>query len=125
MKELSERKDIIINKANKVGATFIVAVKEYIKAGQQPHNTNNYKKLHEDPTTTNMKLLTYAKERFKKQKLINQKVAEGLKRNDSITLKSHLRPKIHKEGSTGRPVVSSVNFHTANISKYVSYHFNP
>ena len=33
MKELSERKDIIINKANKVGATFIVAVKEYIKAG--------------------------------------------------------------------------------------------
>ena len=35
MKELSEWKDIIINKANKVGATFIVAVKEYIKAGQQ------------------------------------------------------------------------------------------
>ena len=73
MKELSERKDIIINKANKVGATFIVAVKEYIKAGQQPHNTNDYRKLQEDPTTTNMKLLTYAKERFKKRKLINQK----------------------------------------------------
>ena len=72
-----------------------------------------------------MKLVNDTIERFKKQKLINEKVAEGLKRNDPKTAKFYLRPKIHKEGNPGRPVVSSVNCHTANISKYVDYHLQP
>ena len=87
MEELSEREDIIINKADKVGAVVIVVVKEYIKeAEQQLNNTSNYKKLQVDPKN-------YTTERFKKQKLINQKVAEGLERNDLKTLKSYLRSK--------------------------------
>ena len=54
-----------------------------------------------------MKLVNYTIERFKKQKLMNEKVAEGLKRNDPKTPKFYLRPKIHKEVNPGRPVVSS------------------
>ena len=108
------------------GAVVIVDVKDYIKeAGRQLNNTENYRKLQEDPTATNMKLLNDTIERFKKQILINEKVAEGLKRNDPKTPKFYLRPKIHKEGNPGRPVVSSVNCHTANISKYVDYHLQP
>ena len=72
-----------------------------------------------------MKLVNDTIERFKKQKLINEKVAEGLKRNDPKTRKFYLRPKIHKEGNPGRPVVSSVNCHTANIWKYVNYQLQP
>ena len=72
MKELSERKDIIINKANKVGATFIVAVKEYIKAGQQPYNTNNYKKLQEDPTTKH-EIINLCKRKIQKTKIDKSK----------------------------------------------------
>ena len=126
MKELSEREDIIITKADKGGAVVIVDVKDYIKeAERQLNNTENYRKLQEDPTATNMKLVNDTMERFKKQKLINEKVAEGLKRNDPKTAKFYLRPKIHKEGNPGRPVVSSVNCHTANISKYVDYHLQP
>ena len=41
------------------------------------------------------------------------------------TPKFYLRPKVHKEGNPGRPVVSSVNCHIANISKYVDYHLQP
>ena len=37
----------------------------------------------------------------------------------------YISPKIHKEGNLGFPVVSSINFHTANISKYVDYHLQP
>ena len=126
MKELSEREDIIITKADKGGAVVIVDVKDYIKeAERQLNNTENYRKLQEDPTATNMKLVNDTIERFKKQKLINEKVAEGLKRNDPKTAKFYLRPKIHKEGNPGRPVVKSVNCHTANISKYVDYHLQP
>ena len=110
MKELSEREDIIITKADKGGAVVIVDVKDYIKeAERQLNNTENYRKLHEDPTATNMKFVNDTIERFKKQKLINEKVAEGLKRNDPKTPKFYLRPKIHKEGNPGCPVVTSVN----------------
>ena len=126
MKELSEPEDIIITKALKGGAVVIVDVKDYIKeAERQLNNTENYRKVQEDPTATNMKLANDTIERFKKQKLINEKVAEGLKRNDPKTPKFYLRPKIHKEGNPGRPVVSSVNCHTSNISKYVDYHLQP
>ena len=126
MKKLSEREDIIITKADKGGAVVIVDVKDYIKeAERQLNNTENYRKFQEDPTATNMKLVNDTIERFKKQKLINEKVAEGLKRNDPKTPKFYLRSKIHKEGNPGRPVVSSVNCQTASISKYVNYHLQP
>ena len=101
-------------------------VKDYIKeAERQLNNTDNYRKLQEDPTATNTKLVNDMIERFKKQKLVNEKVTGGLKRNDSKTPKFYLLPKIHKEGNPGRPVVSSVNCHMANISKYVDYHLQP
>ena len=111
----------MITKAHKSGAVVIVDVKDYIKeAERQQNNTENYRNLQEDPTAANDTI-----ERFKKQKLINETVAEGLKTNDPKTLKFYLRPKILKEGNPGRPVVSSVNCHTANISKYVDYHLQP
>ena len=31
-------------------------------------------------------------------------------------------PKIHKKNNPGRPVISSINCHTSNISKFVDYH---
>ena len=103
-----------------------MSVKDYIKeAERQLNNIKYYRKLQEDPTTTNMKLLNYIMEIFKNQKLINQKVAEGLKRNDLKTPEFHPRPKIHKEGNPGRPVVSSVNCRIENISKYVDYYLQP
>ena len=58
-------------------------------------------------------------------KITNEDVTEGLERNDPKTQKRNLRPKIHKEGNPGRPVVNSVNCHTANISKYFGYHLQP
>ena len=35
------------------------------------------------------------------------------------------RPKIHKTRNPRRPVVSSVNWHTKTISKYVDFHLQP
>ena len=49
MKELCEREDVVIKKADKGGAVVIVDVKDHIKeAEQQPNNTENYRKLQED-----------------------------------------------------------------------------
>ena len=126
IKELSEREDIIITKADKGAAVVIVDVKDYIKeAERQLNNTENYRKLQKDPTATNMKLVNDAIGRFKKQKLINEKVAGDVKKKYPKTPKFNLRPKIHEESYPGRPVVSSLNCHIANISKYVDYHLQP
>ena len=68
MKELSERKDNKITKAGKGGAVVFVDLKDYIKeAERQLNNTENYKKLQEDPTATSIKLGNDSIERFKKQ----------------------------------------------------------
>ena len=46
----------------------IVDVKDYIKeAEQQLNNTQNYRKLPEDPTATNIRLVNDLIERLKKQ----------------------------------------------------------
>ena len=68
MKELSKRKDNKITKAGKGGAVVFVDLKDYIKeAERQLNNTENYKKLQEDPTATSIKLGNDSIERFKKQ----------------------------------------------------------
>ena len=86
MKELREQEEIIITKVNKGGAAVYVAVKDCIKETErQLNNTVNYEKLPEDPTATNRKLVNDTIESFKKQKLINEKVPEGLERNDPKT----------------------------------------
>ena len=37
----------------------------------------------------------------------------------------YLLPKIHKENNPGRPVVSSINWHTEKISQFVDSHLQP
>ena len=81
MKELRNREDLIITKFGKGGAVAIVDVKDYIKKAERNlNNTENNRKLQEDSTARNLKLVNDTTERFKKQKLINEKVAEGLKK---------------------------------------------
>ena len=74
IKELIEREDIIVTKASKGGAAVIVDVKDHIKeAERQLNNTANYRKLQKDSTATNMKLVNDTIERFRNQKLINER----------------------------------------------------
>ena len=60
---------------------------------------------------------TWKRENEKERKTIQQ---PNKKRKDKQKFYPQL--KIHKEANPGRPVVSSVNYHTTNISKYVDYH---
>ena len=120
MKKLSKQEDIIITKADKGSAIVIVDVKDFIKEDEPKlKNTENYRKRTEIRKL--LKLVNDTIERFKKQKLMNANVTEGLKRNDPKNPKFYLRPKIHKESNPSCLVISSVNCHTANISKYVDY----
>ena len=56
--------------------------------------------------------------RFKKEKLLPQNITDGLNTSIPRTPKFYLSPKIY-------PVISSVDCHTSNISRYVDYHLQP
>ena len=101
-------------------------VNDYTReAKRQLNDSKNYKVLAKDPTTTNNDLVNQTIDRFTKEQLINENIANGLKNPSPRTPQFYISPKIPKEGHPGRPVVSSINCHTANISKYVDYHLQP
>ena len=101
-------------------------VNDYIReAKHQLNDSKNNKVLTKDPTTTNNNLVNQTIDRFTKEQFINENIANGLKNPSPRTPQIYISPKIHKEGDPGCPVVSSINCHTANISKYVDYHLQP
>ena len=53
---------------------------------------------------------------------LDEDIADGLKPIEPRMPRFYLLPKIHKEGNSGRPVISSVNCHTSKISSFVDYH---
>ena len=88
MKELGDHTDIIITKADKGGAVVIMDVKYYInEAHRQLNSKDHCKILNKDPTTNNAKLVKDAIQRFKKEKLLKEKIADGLKVSNSKTTK--------------------------------------
>ena len=92
-------------------------VNDYIReAKRQLNDPKNYKVLAKDPTTTNNDLVNQTIDRFTKEELVNESIVNWLKNPSPRTPQFYISPKIHKEGNPVRPVVSSINFHTANIS---------
>ena len=49
---------------------------------------------------------------------------ERFKTEKPKTQHFYLKPKVYKEGNPGRPVISSINFSTSEISEHVDYHLN-
>ena len=96
-------------------------VTDYIEKAQRKLNDKkHYYQLSKDQTAANRNNVI---ERFQKENQVTKNVVEGLKTTSPRTPRFHMKPKIHKQGNPGRPVISSVNCHTSNISKYVDYHF--
>ena len=126
LRDLSSREDIIITKADKGGAVVIMDVNDYInEANRQLDNTEFYKKLTSDPTNTNKYKVNNAIKELQSSRLIDEKLANKLEVKEAKTPYFKMFPKIHKEGNPGRPVISSVNCHTSNISQYIDYELQP
>ena len=64
-------------------------------------------------------------QRFKNEKLLPQKIADGLKITNPKTPKFYISPKIHKPNNPGRPVINSIECHTSEISRFVDHHLQP
>ena len=104
----------------------ILDVEDYVKeAERQLNNKENYRKINYDPTTVNYETIHKDISKFQKENLLSNNISEGLKTENPKTPHFYLKPKLHKEGNQGRPMISSINCHTSKISEYVDYHLQP
>ena len=78
-----------------------------------------------DPSKTHSAIINNTLNKLQNEKILTEKVGAGLKSLkvcNAKTLKLHLLQKKHKENNPDRPMISLVNCHTDNISKYVDHH---
>ena len=122
----AKQEDIVITKADKVGATVILDVDEFSsKANQLLTEGNSYRKLNVDPTRKHSDIVNNTIKNFKKQELLSTSIAKKLTTNDVRTSKFHIFPKMHKPSIPERPIVSSVECYTSKISKFANNYFKP
>lgn len=115
---LRKNKDIVILKADKGNATVVMNRTDYDQKMQNMlQDANTYRLLPKDPaksTETKMKtLLSGMKEK------ITQVTYKNIMVTDGITPTLYGIPKIHKEGTPMRPIVSYIGSPTYQLSKYL------
>ena len=120
--QLPEIIDLMITNADKGGAVVIMDTDSYIKeANRQLSDKASYKQLTQDPTLQHNRMVNQTIERFKNEKLLPQKIADGLKITNPKTPKFYISPKIHKPNNPGRrPVINLIELHT-KISRFVDH----
>ena len=123
LKDLQNREDIIITKADKGGAVVIWDTKDYIaEAERQLNDITTYEKLESDPTDRHIEIIKITLQNFKTQGIIEPRIADRLIPEKVRTPRFYMLPKIHKPNNPGRPVISSVSSHTSEISRFVDHH---
>ena len=123
MENLAKRKDFIITNADKGGAMVIMGTGRYIKeANRQLSDKANYRQLTQDPTLQHKRMVDQTIETFKNEELLPKKAADGLKVSNPKTTKIYISPKFPKPKNPGRQVISSIECHTSEISRFLNHH---
>ena len=101
LKELANRNDLIITRADKGGATVTQDIDSYIEEATRQLED---KKLTINPTLEYDIKTNAVIDNFKKQTFITEKTANLVKLENSKTPTFYASPKIHKQENPGRPV---------------------
>ena len=124
--EFSKQEDLVFTKADKGGATVILHVEDYIeKANKELKDENYYKRISHDPTHEHVKLVNCTIKTFHRQQVLAKQIADSLKTTNVKTPHLYITPKVHKKDIPGRPVVSSIDYHTCRLSKFVDHYLQP
>ncbi|KAM4589401.1 uncharacterized protein V3H82_003528 isoform 2-T2 [Fundulus diaphanus] len=117
---LSQDQSINILPADKGRCTVVLNTSDYQdKIHTLLSDTNTYESLKRDPTNSYKKKITDYLQQLEKDKVINRSSYYRLYPGEDIPCLYGL-PKIHKEGTPLRPIVSSINSVTYNIAKQLA-----
>ncbi|XP_063398914.1 uncharacterized protein LOC134683533 [Mytilus trossulus] len=124
---LKSRDDIVIKQADKGSAVVVINKTDYIEEGnRQLSNTKFYKHLESDPTKEISKQINEVLSDMNSKKHIDDDTYDYLRPDETCTAgRFYLLPKLHKEGTPGRPIVSANDHPTEKISEFVDYHLRP
>ena len=120
---LKDNPDIIIKKADEGSAVVIMNTTDYLREGYgQLQDTNFYQKIPTDITSKVSDKIAEQLIKMRSLNLITEKNFEYLNIKNPTEARFYLLPKIHKKDVPGRPICSSINHPTSNISKFVDEH---
>ena len=127
LKELTTNKNIVINKADK-GSTIVIEDREdYIQnAYEHLNNPTVYQELDNDDSEKHKQIINQKLERLHTAGLIQSNWFEYCKPpKKHRTSRLYFLKKIHKNPMSIRPIVSSCNSITENISKFIDTWLQP
>ena len=115
-----------MTKADKGSAVVIVDVDDYVQEpNRQLESKEFYEKLTVDTTEINRIKVNRTVNELKSSHILNEKIANDLLTSEAKTPQFKMLRKVHKDGNSGRPVVSSIDCHTTRISKYIDNRLQP
>lgn len=118
---LKSNPDICILRADKGGCTVAMSRDEYFrKVEHLLQDESTYQLLHKDPTYKTQKSHNDLIKRIKNKNEIDEISAKKLTVYNSVPAKLYALPKIHKQDVPLRPIVSSINSTTYDLSKFLS-----
>ncbi|XP_058977367.1 uncharacterized protein LOC131802039 [Musca domestica] len=117
---LKQNKDILILNADKGGKTVAMYKNEYdTKMKNILRDMCIYRRLKRDPTYNLQNKNNKLTEKLLKMNIINVFEKNKLSTNTAVAPRIYGLPKIHKEGNPLRPICSSINSPTYELSKYI------
>ena len=127
LNNLKARDDIVINKADKGSTIVIQDIKNYIADGlSHLANTSVYRYLQKDISTETKRDITLMLEHLHRAGMLDKNMMEFcMPPNKHRTSQLYFLKKIHKNPMGIRPIVSSVNSITENISQFVDSWLQP
>lgn len=122
LEELQNRRDIVINPADKRGAIIIMDKSWYKnEALRQLRDASFNTPLNSKPTQKYSSNITRVLKRFHKDKKIDNDLFDLLAPTERETGRFYMLPKIHKLGTPGRPIIASNGAITENIWSFVDF----
>jgi hypothetical protein len=123
---LRRDRSIVIKPADKGGATVVWGIDQYLEeAADQLSNIEHYRQTNIDHTNiVTSQLSTYLRDCEKEHKLEHQ-IVQALTPRQPRTPCFYMLPKIHKQGTPGRPIISASGGPTDQISRYVDSFLKP
>lgn len=136
LRDLKNKKNIVIKPADKGSAVVILSREQYImEVERQLNNLEYYRKLDGPMYLSTIPLVHKILDSLKKKKFINSKQRQYLSGcGQPRERRFYILPKIHKDPKTwtvpfevppGRPIVSDCGSETYFTAEYLDYYLNP
>lgn len=118
---LKSNPDICILRADKGGCTVVMNKNQYIqKTEELLVDDITYKPLNKDPTSSTQRTHNNLIKHIKESNEMDEITARKLTVYNSVPAKLYALPKVHKDNIPMRPIVSSINSTTYELSKFLS-----